>query len=353
MMFAMELTFLREARHWRWRWSYLVWLLVPLFIWLAVRDVPFGEVARALARLGPWQILALIALNALAVLSFAGGWWTILRVLGYRLPYFSLARGRLGAFGVAYFVPGPQVGGEAVQLLWLTQRHNVPLPQAAASVALDKTLEILVNFVLVALGLGFLAGRNLWPQIPHEAWFAAAVALIALPVFFIWTVYRGWKPLSHLLARLPRPLAQKPLAQRITETVRDSEQHMTDFCRRQPTAFAAALGFVCLSWFLLLFDYWLSVYFLGVALTPAEVLMGVALGRLAILIPLPGAAGVLESSQVLAMTLLGYGPALGLSQSLVMRVRDVTVAVFGFLWAVVGTRWLARPVIRPEPVERR
>lgn len=352
-MLDMELTSSSEARRWKWRWSYLLWLLAPLVIWLAVREVPFGEVARALASLGLWQILTLIALNALAVLSFAGSWWTILRALSYQLPYFSLARGRLGAFGVAYFVPGPQVGGEAVQLLWLTQRHNVPLPQAAASVVLDKTLEILVNVVLVALGLGFLAGRNLWPQVPPEAWFIAVVALIALPVFFIWTVYRGWRPLSRMLARLPRRLAQKPLVQKTTATVQDSEQHMTDFCRRQPAAFAAALGFVCLSWFLLLFDYWLSVYFLGVALTPAEALMGVALGRLAILIPLPGAAGVLESSQVLAMTLLGYGPALGLSQSLVMRARDITVAVSGFLWAVVGTRWLARPMIKPEPVERR
>ncbi|MDW8326831.1 MAG: lysylphosphatidylglycerol synthase transmembrane domain-containing protein [Anaerolineales bacterium] len=349
----MELTSPSVARRWKWRWSYLLWLLAPLVIWLAVRDVPFDEVVRTLARLGSWQILALIALNALAVLSFAGSWWTILRAFGYRLPYLSLARGRLGAFGVAYFVPGPQVGGEAVQLLWLTQRHSVPLPQAAASVALDKTLEILVNFVLVALGLGFLAGRDLWPQVPLEAWFAAIIALIALPVFFIWTVYRGWKPLSRLLSRLPRRLAQRPFVQKVAETVRDSERHMTDFCRRQPMAFAVALGFVCLSWFLLLFDYWLSVYFLGMTLTPAEVLMGVALGRLAILIPLPGAAGVLESSQVLAMTLLGYGPALGLSQSLVMRARDISVAVFGFLWALVGTRWLARLAIKPEPVERR
>jgi hypothetical protein len=304
-----------------------------------------------LSRLGPWQVLTLIALNALAVLSFAGCWWTILRALGYRLPYFSLARGRLGAFGVAYFVPGPQVGGEAVQLLWITQRHAVPLPQATASIALDKTLEILVNFVLVALGLGFLAGRNLWPQVPSEAWAAVVAGLIALPLFFIWTVYRGWKPLSRLLKLLPRWLAQRPLVQKIVVTVEDSEQHMTDFCRQQPVAFVTGLGFVSLSWFLLLFDYWLSVYFLGITLTPAEVLMGVALGRLALLIPLPGAAGALESSQVVAMVFLGHGAALGLSQSLVMRARDITVAVFGFLWAIVGTRWLAHPVVKPEPVE--
>jgi hypothetical protein len=210
-----------------------------------------------------------------------------------------------------------------------------------------------VNFVLVALGIGFLASRNLWPQVPPEAWAAVVAALIALPVFFIWTVYRGWKPLSRVFRRLPNRLAQRPLVHRIVDTIEDSEQHMTDFCRRQPVAFVTGLGFVCLSWFLLLFDYWLSVYFLGVTLTPAEVLMGAALGRLAILIPLPGAAGSLESSQVLAMTLLGYGPALGLSQSLVMRARDISLAVFGFLWAIVGTRWLARPVIKPEPVEPR
>ena len=69
---------------------YLLWLLVPLLLWWALKDIRRAEVWAAVARLGLWQIAALIAINILTLLSFTGRWWLILRALGYTIPYLTL-----------------------------------------------------------------------------------------------------------------------------------------------------------------------------------------------------------------------------------------------------------------------
>ena len=69
----------------RLRPAHLLWLIVPLLLGWALRDIRPAEVAAALGRLGPGQIAALVLVNALTLLSFTGRWWLILRAQGYAL----------------------------------------------------------------------------------------------------------------------------------------------------------------------------------------------------------------------------------------------------------------------------
>jgi uncharacterized membrane protein YbhN (UPF0104 family) len=71
------------------------------------------------------SILLLLAVNVIVVVSFSGRWWLILRAQGQRLPYWSLAGYRLAGFGITYFTPGPQLGGEP-QVYLITHREHVP-----------------------------------------------------------------------------------------------------------------------------------------------------------------------------------------------------------------------------------
>lgn len=332
----------------RWHWSYLLWLLVPVAVWLVLRGIPLQETAAALGRLQAWQLFTLIGMNALALVAFTGAWWVILRAHGYTLNYLKLMQGRVGGFGVSYFIPGPQVGSETVQVFWAVKRFGVPVPVASASVALDKTLEILVNFVIVAGGLIVMAQYAVLPQMPAAVLIAAGIVLIAFPVFLLGAVFAGWTPLTRLLKRAPQWLAHRALFQRVMQNVLEAEQLMTEFCRQHRGPFALALGLMALSWGILLVDYWLGAYFLGMVLTPTHVFMAIALSRMALLVPLPGAAGALEGSQVLALSALGFSPALGLAQSLIMRIRDVSIALFGLIW-MMGGSWLAQRLRPPTP----
>ncbi len=71
------------------------------------------------------------------------------------------------------------------------------------------------------------------------------------------------------------------------------------------------------------------VYFLGLRLTPLEAVTLLTAVRLAHLLPMPGAIGTLEASQVVALEMLGLNTAVGLSLSLLIRLRDVGLALIG------------------------
>ena len=308
--------------------------MLPLLGW-ALKDVQWSAVRTAVGRLGSWQIIVLVAINVVTLLSFSGRWWLILRRQGCRIPFLTLAGYRTASFGVSYFTPGPQFGGEPLQIYLLTRNHSISTPTATAATAVDKVLEVGINFLFLTVGgvvmsYGFLGAARGESEI--GIWnvgigLAIVGILTVVLAAFLVAEWFGWRPLGRLAARLPG---------RIALTVADSEKLVAHFFREQPRTVLAAMGVSVLSWGLILFEYWLSMAFLGLNLTPMQLLTAVTINRLAFLAPLPGGLGALESSQVLAMTALGLDPAIGISQSLIIRARDVATGLTG-----LGIGWRA------------
>ena len=133
--------------------SIALWLVaLALLLWV-LRTVPLTAVFLSLQQLQLWQIGVLVLLNGLVLALLTGRWWLILWGLGYKLPFGLTMGHRLAAFGVSYFTPGPQFGGEPVQVLLVEKGHGVSRITAVSSVTLDKTLELLVKFSFLALGV--------------------------------------------------------------------------------------------------------------------------------------------------------------------------------------------------------
>ncbi len=329
-----------RASRWR-RPRYWLWLAVLLLLAWLLQTISPVEVWRVLGRLSLGPVLLLLAANGLALLSMSGRWWLILRAQGYRLPYLALAGYRLAAFGVSYFTPGPQFGGEPVQV-YLVQRHQrVPGSSAVAAVTLDKLLELLVNFGFLVGGLLLALQQQIFAA--SLAWLLTGLglALLAVPLVALLSLSAGGAPFSaalRLTDRLALKLAGEQLLSRValyrqvTALARASEQQATDFCRRQPGALLLALVVSMVTWALLMAEYWLTLYFLGATLTPAQTIIALTSARVAILLPLPGGLGSLEASQVLALQVLGFEPAIGLSSGLLIRARDVLLGGVGLWW---------------------
>ena len=115
--------------------------LISLIAWLAalgllgwiLRQVPLTAVFLSLKQLQLGQIALLVLLNALVLTLLTSRWWLILWGLGYKLPFGMTMGHRLAAAGVSYFTPGPQFGGEPVQVLLVEKVHNVPRITAVSS----------------------------------------------------------------------------------------------------------------------------------------------------------------------------------------------------------------------------
>ena len=313
--------------------TFAVYLILAILLWWALRTVPLVEIWEALKGLRLWQIGVLLLLNLFVLLAMTARWWVILRVETPNIPFLKLVRYRLAVFGLSYFTPGPQVGGEPLQVIYLQKNHGVTFARATAAVIMDKLLEFLANFILLGVGLtaavrvGLLSQngtRTIGSLIP-------LAAILLWPLVHLVLLYRGRYPVSWVLrAALSRFKTQKWMRMVIV-----SERMAGAFTRRHPIALFAALGFSLLSWAGMAAEYFMMAGFLQAQLTIDETLAALTAALFAFLMPLPGGLGALEASQVYVMTAFGHPAAIGIGVSLLMRARDILNGGLGLLLAGV------------------
>ncbi len=330
--------------------SLLVWGIVLALLAWALTTVPLAEALAALARLRLWQIAILLVGNAAILILFAARWWLILRALGHPIPYFSLAGYRWAAYGITYFTPGSQFGGEPLQIALIRRRHGVPTSTAVASVALERLLELVGNFSVLAAGVAFTLGGPLPGGAARAEGAAMALALLMIPVGFLGATWLGRHPISWLLARLPARIRRSSRIRRLAEGVADSEEQAAALIRQRPWTVVEAMLASGVAWIALFGEMGLAVAFLGVPVTPMRLIAVMTAARVAILLPSPGGLGTLEAGQVWMFGALGLDPALGLSLSLIVRLRDTLFAATGLAWGALLTRPARRsPAIPPPP----
>jgi uncharacterized protein (TIRG00374 family) len=308
----------------------LLWLAIPL-LWWSFRDIPLAEIFVTLQQISPEAMLGLGVLNGLIFLLLSSRWWLVMRALGSGLPFLSLAAYRLAAFGITYFTPGPQFGGEPMQVHLAQRRHNLSGSVALAGVSLDKLVELLANFSFLVLGLILVIRSQLLNSESSNLLLSFGLGMLALPVAYLSLLWLGHTPFSTLLNRLPISAGRLTLFNRVKQPLSAAEKHVSGFIRQKPQALAAALGLSLLSWLLMVAEYGLALRVLGIQLEPAQVMIALTAARIAFLLPIPAGLGALEAGQVAAMQMLGVEPALGISISLLIRARDLSLGILG-LW---------------------
>lgn len=316
----------------------LLWLTIPLLMGWALRHIPLRELGAILGKLGGAQIAALIAVNALVMLTFSGRWWAILRGQGYSVPYLHLVGYRLAAFSISYFTPGPHLGGEPLQVLLLHKRAGVPAISAATSVALDKLLEMAVNFAFLALGVLVTLRIAAFDATAGVGAIALSLMLLTLPISFLMMVWAGRRPATWLLERFPKRVKRWTIWHRLADAACMGEQEAARLYCERPFSVAKALGMSLLSWLALLAEYWLALHFLGLEVTLGQLISVATAARIAILMPLPGGLGSLEAGQVVMFGALGLNPAIGLSLALLVHARDVLFGGLGLWWGSMVLR---------------
>lgn len=307
----------------------LPWLIGVGLLILIIRSVSFEEVVATLTRLRLWQIGALLLANAFILLTITGRWWILLRGLGHNVPFPPLFVYRLGAFGLSYFTPGPHVGGEILQVAMVEREHGVPRSDSLAAVALDKAIEFTINLTFLILGIAAILQWRIVPRDFGQQAIGLALALLILPLAYLVATALGYYPAS----RVGRPLARRwPRLTAAVDTVEESEIQVGRYFPRAPIAFILAVVVTLIGWAALILEYWLMIYFLGVELSLPQLVAALTAARLSILMFLPAGLGALEASQTTVFSLLGLDPAVGISASLLIRLRDTALGLLGLWW---------------------
>ena len=281
-----------------------------------------------------WQIGVLLFINALVYVLITLRWWIIVQAEARRVPYFPLLAVRVAVFGVSYFTLGPQVGGEPLQVLSLQRKYGLSYTRATASVLMDKLLEFLVNFLLLAVGLTAVFQAGILPENGRQLTGSLAflITMIAWPPVHILLLYNRIYPLTWILRALPFISKNaKPV-----RFLRAAEWLAGTFCQRHPRALLGALAVSLLAGLGMLVDYSLMASFLGLHLPFWKVVAGWTAGWLSFLVPLPGGLGALEASQVFVLGAFGIPAAAAISLTLLMRARDLLIGGLGLVLAGQG-----------------
>jgi glycosyltransferase 2 family protein len=306
--------------------SSLLLLSIPLF-WWAIHEIPILEIFATLLRLSPLGLIGLSLVNVLILLLFAGRWLLVTRALGQRLHILSLLIYRLAGFGVSYFTPGPQFGGEPLQVHLLHKHHNISGGAALAGVSVDKMIEVLANFSFLVLGLMLVFRASLFNI--SELFLFIPVALITLPLIYLALLRFARRPVTWTLIRLSLPGKWNPAFERARFHMISAEEQVANIVSKQPRFLIAALGLSLITWGIMIFEYWFTLQLLGIRLELAQVIIALTAARIAFLLPIPAGLGALEAGQVAAMQILGLEPAIGISVSLIIRARDFTLSSLG------------------------
>jgi glycosyltransferase 2 family protein len=319
--------------------------LIGGLLWWGLRNVSLTEVLDALRLLKLWEIGVLFVLNIVIFIIITLRWWLIVRAEAPTIPFWPLFFYRLTVFGVSYFSPGPQVGGEPLQVLYLQRNHGLSFPRATSTVIIDKLIEYLTNFVLLIPGLYALIRTGI--QVKGETFTTGTLfpLLISafLPVVYIFLLYRGIFPLGFILPRIFQKMKHRPKWIRLAIV---SERLAGQFTRRHPRSLLASSGVSLLFWVPNTAVYVLMLNSLHIHLTAWQVLTALTFSWLAYLSPVTAGLGALEAGQVFALGAMGYSAGVAISLVLLMRVRDIFNGILGLL---IGGRDLKTKADQSKP----
>ena len=314
-------------------WRGLLLMLGLALAWQALRGMPWGQAWGQLTGIGPGGLLILLGLNLAMLPLMTVRWWQLLRALATPVGLGTACAYRFAGSAVSSLTPGPHFGGEPLLVYLLHQGQEIPLPAAAASVALDRVLELWASIVVLSCSLIILTVTGSGPF--AGSWtLPLAVTLAAVVAAFLAALCMGKRPLSRLFPWFMRLCgrahgAPTGAAGRLLAALMQGEMLTETLFHRHRRLFVLANLSSLGHWLGVFAECWLMTALLGQSLSIPQLLSVVIAARLAFLTPLPAGLGALEAALPWVTAALGLGSVLGLSLCLLIRVRDILFSLAG------------------------
>lgn len=281
-----------------------------------------------------WNALRILSWRLILLLVFPTCLVVIADTLAWRHTFLSPPRSitrllgvRLAGDAVNLATPTASVGGDLVKAYLL--RPGVPLREGLASVIADKTTSVVAQFL--ALLIGFLIAALVLPT--SSGLVLAAAAALAVEVLcvagFVAVQIRGAiGGGGRLMARLR--MAPGPARQALLDGM-DHVLQTLYFERGRSLAVSVLYHFLGLA--LGAIEIYLVLRFLGASI-PLPVAFAIAALGTAVKFfsfMVPASLGALEGGNVAIFAAFGLGGALGLTYTLVRRLREIVWIAVGFL----------------------
>ena len=314
-----------QTRFWNTNWFRIAagTLISIIFLVLAIKDVPLGDVAQALARAN--YLWVLVAIGAMMMQSW-------LRTVRWIQLYYPVQKGLRvpQMFGIVVMsqmlnIVVPWRVGELARIYLAGEIEKRSKTQTLATLGLEKLFDTLMLFALLLLIPLFMTLPN-WLEGPREGIVVLTLALFL--VAFALLLVRA--PLLRLLERVRLPWSQKSLGA-VAHVALDS----LDVLKK----WDLHLGLQALSvliWLLGVIVNYLTFLALGIELPFSAAFLLMAVLQVGGIVPSsPGKIGVFQALCIVTLALFGIDKSMGLTVGILLYlIAYGTPIVLGivFLW---------------------
>lgn len=319
----------------------LLWLTALVLVAWTLLQMPLGAIVDTVAKLTVSQWLLFIALNTSVLLALTQRWRGLINMQRQQVSLSEIFLIRQAGQCISFITPGPQFGGEPFQLYWVWKRCSVPMHQGFLALALDRFMELWINFAVLLMAACYLF-VNATEAVAAVPWLRVGLAAV-LPLaglsILLWIVLRKPGALTGALRRITARWAQSPRLSRLGDIGAGQWQAMQSSwqdtgrqrSQQQRTALIETAGLTLLTWVAVLAELWLLLSFVGVQPdVNAFVLIFVTI-RMAMLLPLPAGIGTIEAGVLWTFHTLGLDVSAAVGLIALMRLRDVAILLLGVL----------------------
>lgn len=299
-------------------------LLVTIYI-----QLPFARIPSILARPSILELAGWLTLNLLIVLMLVYRWQLLVRPLNSQISFFSLLMMRQAGQVVSFITPGPQFGGEPLQVYWLWKNFGLPAYQALLAVGLDRFFELWINFAVLVLALILL---GYYTTTSAETWLPVLLSLlllISLLSGLAWILIRSPDRMAVWIERLASRWQQAAAAG--TATLERIHVELIGLLKGHRPALLRAFFASLLAWVGMGFELWLLLSFFDPQADVNGLILLFVAVRLAFLLPLPGGIGTLEAAVLWVCQARGLPADAAVGIIVLMRIRDALIMGGGLL----------------------
>ena len=336
--------------------------LFTLLLWLAalglgawtLAQLPLAEISHSITALNILQWIFWLGLNALIILVLGLRWKILTQALATPVNLLKLLCIRQAGQAVSFITPGPQFGGEPLQVYWL-YKYGLPLRKALLSLGLDRFFELWINFSVLLLAVLLLLtgiGNNSDGNINNTIgdWQTALLPLLiflGLMFSLAWILIKQPQWINNRLERIAARWQHNHRLSKINQHWQSLGDDLRIALRTQKFRFLIAILLSLLGWAGLLGELYLILHFVGIDADLHSFLIILVAMRMALLLPMPGGVGTIEASILWSFHTLNLPASAALGVIALMRVRDAIVLIIGLacLRASNSTNAQTKPII--------
>jgi uncharacterized protein (TIRG00374 family) len=310
-----------------WTWFLLI-PGIPLMYW-AFRDIPVNGLVSWFTGFQSAGVPALIAFEVASWMVMGERWRFFCRMNGHPFSPLRAASARLVGFAWSYITPGPHIGGEAFQVMYVARR-GAPAGPAAAALARDRGYELLSGLITVS-SLAVLPGGD-----RRLGWTAAVIAILltlaAAAIARRPAVFRSVAA-AAIVTGGRSPVRRGRIYRFLKATFQPAESGRL----RTPGRILLSASLI-LAPLLTVLELQLFFAFSAAPLNWRNAIVMAAVSRIAHYAPVPGAIGVYDAGMMGAAAWLGLDPAIAAAYVFFTRLRDVLQVGAGLVIGAVPVR---------------